>query len=64
MFSKLEVNLHSLLLTQLITDIDRAITDNKFNFFINFYTENGTLVITENLNISGKPELKSIYVNC
>ncbi|MEQ4923112.1 AAA family ATPase [Proteus hauseri] len=62
MFSESEVNQHTLSLTQLITDADRAITEENFDFLIHFYTENGTLVVKEDLNISGKSALKKAFM--
>lgn len=62
MFSDIEMSQHTQSLTQLITDADRAITDENFEFLMNFYTENGTLVVKEGLNVSGKPSLKKAFM--
>lgn len=42
MFTTEELEQHTQLLTQLITDADQAITDESLEYLVNFYTENGT----------------------
>ncbi|WP_311755039.1 hypothetical protein [Proteus terrae] len=58
MFTPEEVDQHTQSLTQLIANADQAITDENFEYLMNFYTENGTLVVKDDLYVSGKPSLK------
>ena len=53
-----EVDQYTKSLTQLIANADQAVTDENFEYLMNFYTENGTLVVKDDLYVSGKPSLK------
>ncbi|MBG2800975.1 MULTISPECIES: hypothetical protein [Proteus] len=61
MFTTEELEQHTQLLTQLITDANQAVTDENLEYLVNFYTENGTLVVKDDLHISGKPSLKKHF---
>ena len=61
MFTTEELEQHTQLLTQLITDAEQAITDENLEYLVNFYTENGTLVVKDDLHISGKLSLKKHF---
>lgn len=62
MFTPEEVDQHTQSLTQLIANADQAITDENFEYLMNFYTENGTLVVKDDLYVSGKPSLKKAFM--
>lgn len=62
MFSTQEIEQHTQSLTQLIANADVAITDENFEYLMSFYTEKGTLVVKEDLNVSGKASIKKAFI--
>ncbi|CRL60719.1 AAA family ATPase [Proteus vulgaris] len=62
MFTPQEVDQHTQSLIQLIANADQAITDENFEYLMNFYTENGTLVVKDDLHVSGKTSLKKAFM--
>lgn len=62
MFTSEEVDQHTQSLTQLIVNADQAITGENFEYLMSFYTENGTLVVKDDLHVSGKPSLKKAFM--
>lgn len=62
MFTPEEVDQYTQSLTQLIANADQAITDENFEYLMSFYTENSTLVVKDDLHVSGKPSLKKAFM--
>ncbi|MBD2797488.1 AAA family ATPase [Xenorhabdus sp. 18] len=62
MYSENECKQHTETLTSLIERADKAITEEDFDFLMNFYTENGSLVVRDGLNVSGKPSLHKAFL--
>ena len=52
---------HTQELEALIANADRAITEENFSYLMNFYSENGSLVVKDGLHVHGKENLKKAF---
>ncbi|HHR6228355.1 TPA: YybH family protein [Providencia alcalifaciens] len=52
---------HTQDLEALIASADRAITEENFSYLMNFYSENGALVVKDGLHVHGKEDLQKAF---
>ncbi|WP_433587375.1 YybH family protein [Providencia alcalifaciens] len=52
---------HTQDLEALIASADRAITEENFSYLMNFYSENGALVVKDGLHVRGKENLQKVF---
>ncbi|ETT06728.1 YybH family protein [Providencia alcalifaciens] len=52
---------HTQDLEALIASADRAITEENFSYLMNFYSENGALVVKDGLHVRGKENLQKAF---
>lgn len=52
---------HTQELEALIASADRAITEENFSYLMDFYSENGSLVVKDGLHVHGKENLKKAF---
>lgn len=62
MFNASNIKLHKQQLVELIAKADQAITNEDFTYLINFYSENGSLVVRDDLYVSGKENLRKAFI--
>ncbi|MBD1229463.1 YybH family protein [Xenorhabdus griffiniae] len=62
MYSENECRQHTETLISLIAKADKAITEEDFDFLMDFYTENGSLVVRDGFTVSGKPALHKAFL--
>lgn len=62
MFNASDIELHKQQLVELIAKADQAITNEDFTYLMNFYSENGSLVVKDDLHVSGKESLRKAFI--
>ncbi|WP_053067831.1 hypothetical protein [Xenorhabdus khoisanae] len=63
MYSEKECKQYTETLTSLIAKADKAITEEDFDFLMDFYTENSSLVVRDGPNVFGKPALHKAFLS-